>query len=113
MNAEILLSVITLVLGGGNLLQFINYKATRSKANEEARSVKIDNDQKALDVLQDSQLANDKRINDMHEKLMTMQEKLLNIMEEMALLKIELKKSKALECHDFSCQIRKGLTQKN
>lgn len=109
---EILLGVLTLLLGGGNLLQFVNYKATRTKANEEARSVKIDNDQKALDVLQDFRTGNDKRINDMHEKLIQMQEKMLKILEEMADLKIELKKSKALECHDFVCSKRK-LSQKN
>lgn len=87
---EQILIILASVFAGTNILQFVFWKASRTKAHAEADSVKLDNKQKALDIRQDAMKGIQAQCDDMMARMLSMQAELQKYMMEVAELKAVL-----------------------
>lgn len=80
-------TILAALLAGTNIFQYVFWNASKTKAQAEADSVKLDNKQKALDIRQDAMKGIQQQCDDMMARMLSMQTDLQKSMIEVAELK--------------------------
>lgn len=87
---ETILMILTGLFAGTNILQFLFLKSSKTKAQAEAESATLDNQQKALDIRQDAMKGIQQQCDDMMTRMLGMQAELQKYMMEVAELRAML-----------------------
>lgn len=79
--------ILASLFAGTNILQFVFWRSSKTKAQAEAESVTLDNRQKALDIRQDAMKGIQAQCDDMMARMLATQTELQKYMMEVAELK--------------------------